>query len=54
MPYYLKIDDSTVLKQSIADANTLSTEDKYEISSDVEPMRLIGLVRDEDNSTRPH
>ncbi|MEL6813834.1 MAG: D-Ala-D-Ala carboxypeptidase family metallohydrolase [Cyanobacteria bacterium J06598_3] len=51
MPYYLKIDSSTILKQSIADSNTLPTEDKYEISSDVEPMRLLGLVRDEDNST---
>ena len=51
MPYYLKINEPTVLKQSMADASTLPDEDKYPVSPEIEPMRLLGLVRDDDNTT---
>lgn len=51
MPCYLKIDQPTVLKQSTEAAANLPAADKYAIGPDVEPMRLLGLVRDEDNTT---
>lgn len=47
MPYHLKIDSSTILKHSIAGANSFLGENKLKRWGD----RLLDLVRDEDNST---
>ena len=51
MPYYLRVDHPTILKQSTAQASELADKDIFPISNDIEPMRLLALIRDEDNRT---